>query len=73
MYGIVQSAYCTPETNITPYVTYLEIKYNLKEKDVEAWGSTNSGTMSGECHTSLVSIAGSLLCAHLAIYKPLWW
>ena len=29
MYGIVESMYCTPETNITLYVNYTQIKIEI--------------------------------------------
>ena len=37
MYGIVESLYCTPETNITPYVNYIGIKKkkSVQETDME--------------------------------------
>jgi len=30
MYGSVESLYCTPETNVTLYINYIEIKIKKK-------------------------------------------
>ena len=42
MYGVAESPYCTPETNVTLYVNYAELKtkQNKTNKNPEEGGKT---------------------------------